>query len=238
MRAATLPPTPFAAVIFDADGCLLDSEVLALEVELAGLAAVGMRYERAEFGRRFLGMANGPFFAALDADRRAALGEGLPGDFRERHRAALDAAVDERLVEVAGAAAVVAGLTLPKAVASSSHGPFLERKLRRTGLWDLFAPHVYSADDVARGKPAPDLFLHAAERLAAAPKRCLAIEDSLNGVAAARAAGMTVWGFTGGGHCVADHRAALVQVGASRVVASWAEAGEAFAAWDQRAGAA
>lgn len=232
MPASTLPPPPFAAVIFDADGCLIDSEVLALDVELAGLAAIGMAYERGAFARRFLGMANEPFFAALDADRREALGEGLPAEFRKRHRAALDAAVSERLVEVAGAAAAVAALRLPKAVASSSHRPFLERKLRRPGLWDAFAPHIYSADEVAHGKPAPDLFLHAAERLGVAPRECLAIEDSLNGVAAARAAGMTVWGFTGGGHCVGEEAARLTEAGASRVLASWAEAGEIFAGWN------
>lgn len=243
MRAPNSPAPPFAAVIFDADGCLIDSEVLALEVELAGLAAIGMTYEPDAFARRFLGMANEAFFAALDTDRRAALGEGLPAEFRERHRAALDMEVDKRLVEVAGAAAAVARLGLPKAVASSSHRSFLERKLRRAGLWDAFAPHIYSADEVAHGKPAPDLFLHAAEQLGAAPKRCLAIEDSLNGVAAARTAGMTVWGFTGGGHCLGEEAARLHEAGAARVVASWAEAGETFAEWDyargdQRAGAA
>ena len=175
----------FDAVIFDCDGCLIDSEVLALEVELEALAAVGMVYDRDEFCRRFMGLPNDAFFAALDEDRRARLGEPLPVDFRPLHVVALTRAVDERLTEVAGAAAAVAMLSRPKAVASSSHSTFLERKLKRVGLWDAFAPHVYSGDMVARGKPEPDIFLHAAAGLDVAAERCLVIEDSVNGVAAA-----------------------------------------------------
>jgi beta-phosphoglucomutase-like phosphatase (HAD superfamily) len=100
----------------------------------------------------------------------------------------------------------------------------LERKLKRTGLWDHFAPHVYSADHVVDAKPAPDLFLHAAAALATAPADCLVLEDSVNGVIGAKAAGMTVWGFLGGGHAtdaLGDH---LLAVGASRLVRDWAEA--------------
>ncbi len=237
MHDAAASEPPFSGVIFDADGCLIDSEVLALEVELAGLAAVGMTYEAGEFARRFLGMDNAAFFAALDADRRAALGEGLPADFREHHRVALEEAVEERLAAVSGAAEAIAELGIPKAVASSSHRAFLERKLRRAALWEAFAPHVYSADDVEHGKPAPDLFLHAAEKLGAAPAACLAIEDSLNGIAAARRAGMTVWGFTGGGHCRPGHAAALIEAGASRILTSWAQGAERFRAWSQRGAA-
>jgi HAD superfamily hydrolase (TIGR01509 family) len=221
----------FDAVIFDCDGCLIDSEVLALEVELEALAAVGMNYERAEFCRRFMGLPNDAFFAALDADRLAALGAPLPADFRRRHGETLTRAVDERLAEVAGAAAAVAALGRPKAVASSSHSAFLERKLRRVGLWEAFAPHIYAGDQVARGKPAPDLFLHAAAALGAAPGRCLAIEDSVNGVAAARAAGMTVWALTAGGHMLPGDGARLREAGAHALVAAWADAARDFARW-------
>ena len=92
------------------------------------------------------------------------------------------------------------GFRCPKAVASSSETHQLDYKLRKTGLWDLFAPHIYSADHVTHAKPAPDLFLHAANALGVAPSDCLVIEDSVNGVKAALAAGMRVWGFAGGGH--------------------------------------
>ena len=92
------------------------------------------------------------------------------------------------------------------------------------GLWDHFAPHVYSADHVAEAKPAPDLFLHAAAALGIAPADCLVIEDSVNGVLGARAAGMTVWGFLGGGHIHDGMGPRLAQAGAQRIVADWSEA--------------
>ena len=221
----------FDAVIFDCDGCLIDSEVLALEVELEALANVGMTYDREDFCRRFMGLPNDAFFAALDADRIAALGAPLPADFRRRHGETLTRAVDERLTEVAGAAAAVAALGRLKAVASSSHSVFLERKLRRVSLWEAFAPHVYAGDQVPRGKPAPDLFLLAAAGLGVAPNRCLAIEDSVNGVAAARAAGMTVWALTAGGHILPGDIPRLRQAGAHAIVGAWSEAARDFTAW-------
>lgn len=221
----------FAAVIFDCDGCLVDSEVLALEVELDALARVGMVYERDAFCARFMGMTNARFFAALDEDRRERLGAPLPDDFRAAHGAAITLAVDERLAEVPGAALAVAALRGPKAVASSSHGGLLERKLRRVGLWDAFAPHIYSGDMVARGKPDPDIFLHAAAGVGAPASRCLAIEDSVNGVLAARAAGMTVWALTAGGHMGPADPRRLRKAGAHEILGAWSEAASRFAGW-------
>jgi HAD superfamily hydrolase (TIGR01509 family) len=228
----------FDAVIFDCDGCLIDSEVLALEVELEALARVGMDYDRDEFCRRFMGLPNDSFFAALNEDRRARLGEPLPDNFRALHGVALTRAVDERLTEVAGATAAVAALARPKAVASSSHSAFLERKLKRVGLWEAFAPHVYSGDMVVRGKPDPDIFLHAAAGLNASPERCLIIEDSVNGVLAARAAGMTVWALTAGGHVLPGDVPRLREAGAHAVVGAWSEAARDFAGWEGQRGLA
>jgi beta-phosphoglucomutase-like phosphatase (HAD superfamily) len=118
---------------------------------------------------------------------------------------------------------------LPKAVASSSTRDALGEKLRLTQMWELFAPHVYSADHVVHAKPAPDLFLHAADALRVAPAACLVLEDSTNGVAAARAAGMRVWGFTGGGHMDDTSGARLLSAGAERLIANWPEAATALA---------
>jgi HAD superfamily hydrolase (TIGR01509 family) len=205
--------------------------VLSLEVELEALAGVGMAYDRDEFCRRFMGLPNDTFFAALNEDRLARLGEPLPPEFRRLHGVALTRAVDDRLTEVAGATAAVAMLGRRKAVASSSHSTFLERKLKRVGLWEAFAPHVYSGDMVARGKPDPDIFLHAAAGLDAAPLRCLVIEDSVNGILAARAAGMTVWALTAGGHVQASDVLRLRDAGAHRIVADWSEAAQDFADW-------
>jgi beta-phosphoglucomutase-like phosphatase (HAD superfamily) len=97
-----------------------------------------------------------------------------------------------------------------------------QSKLERTGLYDIAAPHVYSADLVNHGKPAPDIFLYTAGKIGVAPERCLVIEDSANGVKAALAAGMSVWGFLGGGHCYDGHDVHLSEAGAHDVVYSFA----------------
>jgi HAD superfamily hydrolase (TIGR01509 family) len=102
-------------------------------------------------------------------------------------------------------------------VASSSSPNMLEQLLRQARLWDRFAPHIFSAHQVKRGKPAPDLFLFAAARMAALPARCLVVEDSVAGVTAAKAAGMTAIGFTGGNHCGPDHADKLRRAGAQAV---------------------
>lgn len=216
------------AVIFDCDGVLVDSEVLALEIELAALAELGLAYEEGDYKARFMGMSTEAFYRAVDADHRAHHGRGLPEGFREACNARYRDAW-HRLDEVPGARRAVEGVALPKAVASSSGEEALRRKLEKTALWPLFAPHVYSADHVAQAKPAPDLFLHAARALAVAPERCLVLEDSVNGIAAARAAGMTAWGFLGGGHMDAGVGARLTRAGAERLLRDWPSASRELA---------
>lgn len=208
------------AVIFDCDGVLVDSEVLALEVEIAATAEIGLDYDLGEFKTRFMGMTTQAFFDGIAADHRERKGCDLPADFQERcygkYRAAL-----HRLKEVDGALRAVSAVCHRKAVASSSKADALEEKLKRTDLWDLFAPHVYSTDLVAQGKPAPDVFFYAARMLDAEPARCLVFEDSVNGVRAARSAGMRVWGFSGGGHMDKASSQRLLAAGAERVVEHW-----------------
>ena len=216
------------AILFDCDGVLVDSEVIAVEVEMAMLGELGLAYARPEFVARFLGLHDDAFRDVLDADCLAFTGAPLPEDFLERVYARRRAEMATRLRAVEGAADAVAAWSGPKAVASSSRTPFLRRKLEQTGLWDVFDGHVYSADLVARGKPDPDIFLHAAAALGVEPAGCLVIEDSANGVLAARAAGMEVWGFTGGGHCDAASAGRLSDAGAERVVCDWPEASALF----------
>src|SRR5439155_19109713 len=105
----------------------------------------------------------------------------------------------------------------------SSSPERLRHSLSLVGLYERFHPHIFSANEVARGKPAPDLFLHAAARMAATPQDCVVVEDSLPGVAAALAAGMTVIGFTGGGHCRPGHAARLATAGAAPVIAAMSD---------------
>lgn len=223
----------FDAIIFDCDGVLVDSEVLAIRGERAALGELGLHYAPEEYVRRFVGLHDGLFFDHLRADYLAAHGGPAPEDFEER-------VLDGRRREMAGLAIVDgADLALAAArervgriaVASSSRAHFLKGKLERMGLYDLAAPHVYSADLVANGKPHPDIFLYAAEKLECDPARCLVLEDSANGVKAGRAAGMTVWGFLGGGHCFDGYGARLAEAGAHQIMRDYAEFLDALAAF-------
>lgn len=214
----------FDAVIFDCDGVLVDSEALGLGHELRELAAIGLVYSRETYSARFMGMNNNDFYAELDAERRALVGEPLPADFRAAQRARMFKACEDEVTEVPGARRAVAAWRGPKAVASSSGSVLLKVKLTATGLWDAFAPHIYGGDMVERGKPAPDIFLLAAKGLGLDPARVLVIEDSANGVRAARAAGAQVWGFLGGGHMGSGDAERLIAAGAARAVEHWGEA--------------
>jgi beta-phosphoglucomutase-like phosphatase (HAD superfamily) len=218
-----------SAVIFDCDGVLVDSEVLALEVELAILAEQGLSFEREDYVTRFMGLSYEAFHTVIDAEAQKRLGRSISGNIRGELAQRLRQTMIARLTEVPGAVAAVAGTPLLKAVASSSTKEGLERKLRQVGLWAHFEPHVYSADHVVNAKPAPDLFLHAAEKLGVHTDECLVLEDSVNGVAAARAAGMRVWGFLGGGHVHERLGERLMAAGAERLVADWPEAARLLA---------
>lgn len=215
----------YEAVIFDCDGVLVDSEVLAIKGERGALETFGLSYSPEDYVRNFVGLHDGAFFEVLRRDYRGAFQKEAPEDFedkilegrgRERHALQIIAGADTALK---AAKAVIGRI----GVASSSRAHFLKSKLERTGLYDLAAPHIYSADLVAHGKPAPDIFLYTAEKLGVEPARCLVLEDSENGAKAGLAAGMTVWGFLGGGHCFDGHGARLLGAGAAQCIASFAD---------------
>jgi len=208
-------------MLFDCDGVLVDSEVLVHEVEVRVLSAIGLTYDASAFKARFMGMSDAAFWAALEADGVARLGRSILGEVQGPMRAQIAQAIDTRLAPMAGAVEAVAAVRGAKAVASSSSMPALEKKLKKTGLWEHFAPHVYSAQHVTHAKPAPDLFLHAAAALGVAPDDCLVLEDSVNGVRAAQTAGMQVWGFMGGGHMDDAARARLSDAGVVRIIEDW-----------------
>jgi len=222
----------FEAVIFDCDGVLVDSEVLAIRGERASLGDLGLDYTPEDYVRRFVGLHDGLFFDHLRSDYLAVHGRAAPDDFEELVLAGRRREM-QALTAVEGAARALAAARKAYgriAVASSSRAHFLKGKLERMGLYDLAAPHVYSADLVPHGKPAPDIFLYAAERLGVEPARCLVLEDSVNGVRAGLAAGMTVWGFVGGGHCYPGYGDRLADAGAAGVIASHADFLDALAA--------
>ena len=206
-----------SAIIFDCDGVLVNSEVLVIDVERRFLADLGLVYDDAEYLTRFVGTSDPDFVAALQADHAVRSSGKFPDDFLKQVRAESFHLFTTDLRAVDGLEPLLASLTLPKAVASSSTVRSLQRKLSLTGLADWFGEHVYSAEHVVNGKPAPDLFLHAAKMLGHAPSDCIVVEDSVHGVMAGVAAGMQVWGFTGGGHADAGLGERLAKAGATEV---------------------
>ena len=157
----------------------------------------------------------------------------LPDDFSERLNSILFARFETDLKPIEGVREAILSLPYPRCVASSSVPERIALSLRVTGLSDLF-DDIFSSTQVPRGKPAPDLFLHAASSMNARPEDCVVIEDSVAGVQAALAAGMRVIGFAGGGHCGPDHAEKLRQAGAPVVIERMADLTEHGAGYDPR----
>jgi HAD superfamily hydrolase (TIGR01509 family) len=200
-------------LIFDCDGVLVDSEVLSCQADADLLTSLGMPYTADEIARQFVGVSLKDMIARIEAEH----GRPLPADFGERINRTLFARFETDLRPIPGVRNAILALPHRRCVASSSTPDRIALSLRVTGLSDLF-DQLFSSVQVSRGKPAPDLFLHAANQMGFAPADCLVIEDSIAGVQAACAAGMKVIGFTGGGHCGPRHGMGLREAGATAVV--------------------
>jgi|SRR5690348_3272308 HAD superfamily hydrolase (TIGR01509 family) len=218
---------PFELVIFDCDGVLVDSEPIINQTHAAALTACGYPITEQDLVARFCGMSDPEMLGIIEHE----LGRALPASYAERVAATIDSALRQSLAAIEGVAEVLDRLQLPVCVASSSAPEQIRLKLGLTGLLTRFGENLFSAAMVSRGKPAPDLFLYAAQQLATAPDRCLVIEDSPAGIDAALAAGMTAIGFCGGGHCGPEHRARLRARGAALVFAQMHELAAAMAGW-------
>ena len=212
-------------IIFDCDGVLVNSEALVIAVERRFLADLGLVYEDDDYLTRFVGTSDADFVELLRADHITGGIGVFPEDFLTQVRRACYDRFTTELQAVEGLETYLATLTGPKAVASSSTMRSLARKLSLTGLAHWFGEHVYSAEHVRRGKPAPDLFLHAAARMGVAAADCVVIEDSVHGVRAGVSAGMEVWGFTGGGHADVGLGGRLAAAGAVRVYERFGDMG-------------
>ncbi|MFJ4224874.1 HAD family hydrolase [Microbacterium sp. NPDC089695] len=181
-------------MVFDCDGVLVDSERISVEIDRRVLAQLGWALTREEIIHRFVGRSDAHFRAEVEAH----LGRDLDDDWVRPFDAWYREAFARDLVAVPGVEAALDVIDLDTCVASSGSHDKIRRSLTLTGLLPRFAGRIFSADDVRDGKPAPDLFLHAAARLGVAPERCVVIEDSRFGVQAARTAGMRVLGYAGG----------------------------------------
>lgn len=183
-------------VIFDCDGVLIDSEVISANMLIAELRDYGLDITLEFVSRNFLGRS----YPTVMRDIREVFGVTLPDHFEVDYRARLLAAFARDLKVMPGVLDVIKGLRVPFCLATSSSPERAAQSLQLTGLDVLFGDRTYTASRVAKGKPAPDLFLFAADQMGVAPGRCLVIEDSLIGVRAGLSAGMEVWRFTGGSH--------------------------------------
>jgi HAD superfamily hydrolase (TIGR01509 family) len=184
----------FELVIFDCDGVLIDSERLGVKVDTAALHELGWPLSEAEVIERFVGRSDRDNQAAIEAHLR----RKLPDDWAEQIETRYRESFAQALTPVDGVLEALDRITLPTCVASGATHAHLRYTLGLTGLHDRFAGRIFSAEDVANGKPAPDLFLYAAEQMDADPTGCVVVEDSRPGVEAARAAGMRVLAFAGG----------------------------------------
>jgi HAD superfamily hydrolase (TIGR01509 family) len=181
-------------VIFDCDGVLVDSEPISIRIDVEMFAEVGIAVSEQEVIERFVGRS--PEIMARAVEEQ--LGHPPPEGWEERGSRRLHRAFEAELRPVHGIRDALGRITLPVCVASSSPPERLRLKLELTGLYERFAGRIFSAAEVANGKPAPDLFLYAARQMEVDPARCVVVEDSRYGVQAARAAGMDVLGYAGG----------------------------------------
>ncbi|MBB3457663.1 HAD superfamily hydrolase (TIGR01509 family) [Rhizobium sp. BK313] len=183
-------------VIFDCDGVLVDSEPLSVSVLIQAMHDVGVDMSEEDIYSRFLGKSLATLVDTLETEFDVFIDQ----DFLDRIRNDLYDRFRRELKPIDGIAATLDTLTIPRCVASSSQIERIRLSLGVTGLLERLEPNIFSASMVKRGKPAPDLFLYAAKQMQVAPQDCIVVEDSPAGITAARAAGMTVFAFTGGSH--------------------------------------
>ena len=209
------------ALIYDFDGVIADSEVLVNTAMAEGVTRLGLPMTAEGSIATYLGMR----WPEVVARTRTLLTEqGLtpPDDFGDALKANIHSRFKSELREVPGARAAIRPFApLPRAIASSSSADRLALCLEALELTDDFGTHVYSADLVTNGKPAPDIFLFAAERLKAQPSDCIVIEDSPSGIRAARAAGMTAVGLHAAAHLPVGHDQKLLDAGAHHIAKDW-----------------
>jgi HAD superfamily hydrolase (TIGR01509 family) len=208
-------------VIFDCDGVLVESEAIYLAAELEFLADAGLTFDRSDYMRQFMGLPPDVWEQRLAEVITEQKGDKPEEGFFDKLQAFTTRRLRQELVPVKGARAAIESIEMPRCGASSSSPEALQWKLKHTDLIDLFEPNLFSTQLVENGKPAPDLFLLAADRMGVPPSECVVIEDSSNGVRAGRSAGMKTIGFTAGSHCLDDHGVSLLADGADVIVDSY-----------------
>lgn len=206
----------FDLIIFDCDGVLVDSEVIAAQVESRLLTEAGYPISTEEMGERFSGMTWKNIL--LEIEREASI--PLSASLLEKSEKLLDARLERDVKVIEGVKTALSRLTTPRCICSNSSSARLDMMLTKVGLKPYFDGHIYSAKDLGadRVKPKPDIFLHGAKQFNVSPDRAVVIEDSVHGITGARAAGMRVIGFTGASHTYPSHADRLTDAGAETVI--------------------
>ena len=194
-------------IIFDCDGVLVDSEPISFSVLREMLADAGLTFSESWAYENFLGKSMASITALVAREHDLLLDEPALAAMRQR----LYERFEAELEPVHGIDGLLADFAFAHCVASSSQLERIRLCLRKTGLIGYFEPNIFSSSMVANGKPAPDLFLHAARTMGFSPRNCIVIEDSPAGIRAAKAAGMTVFAFTGASHAIASNLRPLVE---------------------------
>lgn len=200
-------------LIFDCDGVLIDSEPVASRVLWQSLTRAGVVISQRDVHERFTGSSESEARRICVEE----LGVGEPDTVFADVRSNLYSEFRRSLRPMAGMEDFVATLDCAKCIGSNSSVERLEESLKLFGLWDAFAPNIFSAEMVARGKPAPDLFYFCAAKLGVEPRSSIVVDDSAHGVVGAVAAGMTAIGFVDPSDPRRDRRKLLLDAGASDV---------------------
>jgi HAD superfamily hydrolase (TIGR01509 family) len=209
----------FDLIIFDCDGVLIDSELLSNRSEVEFLKSFGIEFDLKDYMARFVGKNTKDVLEGIEVLH----GIRLSDNFWKLVEENTFNVFQTELKSTAGIFEFLDLVDKAKCVASSSSLERLDMTLKVTGLFDRFSPYIFSAEQVNRGKPAPDLFLFAAKQMQVPPEQCLVIEDSPAGVRAGVEAGMTVLGYTGGSHIQPGHQEKLIGEGAIKVFAEMSE---------------
>jgi HAD superfamily hydrolase (TIGR01509 family) len=206
----------FDLIIFDCDGVLVDSEIIAAQVESRLLTEAGYPISVEEMGERFAGMTWKNILLAVEKEANIPLSASL----LDKSEQLLDARLARDVKIIDGVKFALARLATQRCICSNSSSHRLDMMLEKVGLKPYFAPHIYSAKDLGadRVKPKPDIFLHAAEQFKVSPDKVLVLEDSVHGIHGAKAAGMRVVGFTGASHTYPSHADRLTDAGAETVI--------------------
>lgn len=203
-------------IVFDCDGVLIDSEIISARVDCEILGELGYECTPEELAHRFAGLTTERIFELAGEE----MGRPVSQEIIRRAERDTDRRLSAEVQPIAGVQEMLDMLDDPRCICSNSRPERLRVSLEKAELWDRFRPYVFSARDVpgGRGKPAPDVFLHAARLLETDPADALVIEDSVAGVTGAVAAGMRVIGFTGASHSWPGHGEALMEAGAATVI--------------------